>query len=70
MVKLLRAVALAGLGNLWGCLGASHTVGLLGHCSVLEKDLPPEVGVGVGLSLCLLIFKQNAWPPTFFHVTG
>lgn len=47
MVKFLRAVALAGVGNLWGCLGASHTVGLLGLSSVLEKDLPPGVGVEI-----------------------
>lgn len=47
MVKFLRAVALAGVGNLWGCLGASHTVGLLVLSSVLEKDLPPGVGVEI-----------------------
>lgn len=40
MIKLLRAMALAGVGNLWGCLGASHTVALLRLCSVLEKGLP------------------------------
>lgn len=69
MVKLLRAEALVGVGNLWGCLGASHTVSLLGVSSVLEKDLTPS-GDGIldlntqlmtGLALVSRVLGLQGW---------
>lgn len=63
MVELLRTMLLAGVGDLWGCLGASHTVGLLGLCSVWRKAYPP-LGGGQG------ILDLNTQPMTGSHLAS